>query len=147
MKVIHSVWRKWNGLSWFYSHQIIRQMEETGLYTRNANSEGNLHYFFLFSKNLDLEFATKKSAKRVHQILLMLLPAIAWRPWISCTNSILYSNQIHISSLHLYPSPNKSILCTGLNTITLLTFLSWKASANTIQFSSSFWKDQKIHLA
>jgi hypothetical protein len=49
--------------------------------------------------------------------------------------------------LHPYPSLNKSIPCPGLNTITLLTFLSWKAPANTIQFSSSFWKDQKIHLA
>lgn len=128
---------------WFYSQEITHQMEKIGLWSTDANST---RWFAHICLSVRRGGATPKCARTVHHTL-MLLPNTVQRPRISCRNSVLCNNQIHISALHLYPSPNKSIPCTGLNTIILLTFLSQKAPANTIQFSSSFWKDQKIHLA
>jgi len=52
---------------------------------------------------------------------------------------VIKSYTIHSCTCNHPCGPSKkSIPCTGLNTITLLTFLSWKTFANTIQFSSSF---------
>lgn len=143
-KVIPS---KGNGMTClFYSLEIIHQKEE-GRLCADANSTGQLTFLCLSPESSRCGVATPKCAQNIHHGLVMLLPGVGWWPRISCRNSLLYINQIHSSSLHLSPAPNKSIPGTGLNTITLLTFLSWKAPANTIQFSSSFWKDQKIHLA